>query len=471
MKRFITAAIVLVFALGLLGGCGLNSAAERRFTKEGFSITLTENFAEESADGYIVAYSSDRDRVVVMAQREDFALFREIGLSTNISLREYAQIAIDANGVNSHVEEREGVVFFTYDNNGYSYFATVHRAPDAYWLVQFSCLTGDFDKRFDNFVAWAKTIEVEQTNMSIIGDIVSDIVTDLNRPQAMNFSKSGFTITLDDSFEEIEADGFTAAYISDEHMTMVMVLKEDFAIFQAAGIPTDISLAEYAQITIDANGVSSRIIERDGLVYFTYESGNNSYLAVVYRGADAYWLINFATFTEEFDGLLRDFINWAKGVNIAQGAGAPPAINDTVDAAPLTRVVTLGQFNIYNGDNPDVQKGWVTDGLGFDSNLTLRNFTDARYLIVEFDREPAGNIDFIWSYIGSEGHFGWNQTNMGSASSGAFTLTDRTLTIDLTKMNGYNDFANTTNSDLVIFLGYYSNSWYDLPITDAYFAN
>lgn len=56
--------------------------------------------------------------------------------------------------------------------------------------------------------------------------------------------------------------------------------------------------------------------EEDGLVYFTYEKSNNGkdykYYATVFKGTDAYWLIQFACEVDDFDKFLPDFQKMGK---------------------------------------------------------------------------------------------------------------------------------------------------------------
>jgi hypothetical protein len=119
--------------------------------------------------------------------------------------------------------------------------------------------------------------------------------------------------------------------------------------------------------------------------------------------------------------------------------------------------VTLGDFQEL-GDMPNQEGGWWSDGVGV-SPYTAQDFTDSRYLILEFNRKPYGEIDFAW--IGDTNDWVWTVTS--------FTPQSRILIIDLAMINGYNQYIQA--SSLKIFICCYGDSWQDLIILDAYFAN
>ena len=81
------------------------------------------------------------------------------------------------------------------------------------------------------------------------------------------------------------------------------------------------TLNEYAKLVITANSLTATAAEEDGLVYFTYEKSNNGkdykYYATVFKGTDAYWLIQFACEVDDFDKFLPDFQKWAKSVKFS----------------------------------------------------------------------------------------------------------------------------------------------------------
>jgi hypothetical protein len=142
-----------------------------------------------------------------------------------------------------------------------------------------------------------------------------------------------------------------------------------------------------------------------------------------------------------------------------------PSPDTTPSVDNLTRTVTLGGFAIVNDDAPDYQKGWCSDNdSGLPSSGSVSDFTGAQYLVVEFDKAPVGGIFFVW--VGDSDGAQWNQTDRVVPDLGT---TETLLVIELSEMNGYDNYIKCTGF-VKIFLGYYSSSWNDLGIKDAYLA-
>jgi hypothetical protein len=136
-------------------------------------------------------------------------------------------------------------------------------------------------------------------------------------PAGKVFTAEGFAITLDDSFTEVETTR-VAAYNSTNNMMAVAVVveKETFESIETFGLTSDMSLEIYATFGILTEERDSTVEEKDGLTYFTYETGTFSYMAVAYRGADAFWIVRFGSTTENFDSLTDQFFAWAKSVEV-----------------------------------------------------------------------------------------------------------------------------------------------------------
>ena len=165
-KYFKFAAVILVLlTVCLFCGCsffsGLGAAQEKEFSKAGMSITLTDDFTEQDIVSQTAVYASAKH--IVMALKEEYALFEEIGDS--LSLQEYAQLVCQNNDLTADIEEKDGLVCFEYENeaNGrdFAYFAVVQKGTDAYWLFQFSCDSSNYEDSKEQFIDWAKTIRFE----------------------------------------------------------------------------------------------------------------------------------------------------------------------------------------------------------------------------------------------------------------------------------------------------------------------
>ena len=74
----------------LLAGCQFFSTPDKEFSKAGMSITLTSDFAETEVVTQTATYQSKDS--VVMALKEEFTLFEELGISSDMTLGEYAEL-------------------------------------------------------------------------------------------------------------------------------------------------------------------------------------------------------------------------------------------------------------------------------------------------------------------------------------------------------------------------------------------
>ena len=157
MKRISTISLVIVLMAALfLSGCALFEASPKTFAKAGMSITLTDRFTERDYVSFTAVY------VAVFALKEEFTLFEGSALGKNSSLNDYANAVILANGLDVSPATEDGLTFFTYqkENNGteYTYFSTVHKSGDAFWLIQFSAKTEQYESQKDNILTYAKSV-------------------------------------------------------------------------------------------------------------------------------------------------------------------------------------------------------------------------------------------------------------------------------------------------------------------------
>jgi len=140
-----------------------------------------------------------------------------------------------------------------------------------------------------------------------------------SKPTEKTFTKEGFSITLTSNFTEKDVVSQTAYYQSSS--SYVFALKEEFSLFESVGInAADYTLDDYAKLVMENNSVAAALDKKDGLTSFIYEKHVNgkdiTYLATVHKGADAFWLIQFACETKDFGNFQNQFIKWAKTVKV-----------------------------------------------------------------------------------------------------------------------------------------------------------
>ena len=113
---------------------------------------------KESELGFYAYYVSNFCGVVVL--KEDFSL--EEGLADR-SLEEYIGNVITNNGhTGIEPQNKDDLWFYVRDNNGTRSYSYSYKGSNAFWVVQFLCMTSDAPKLEDQFCLWANSVEVEQ---------------------------------------------------------------------------------------------------------------------------------------------------------------------------------------------------------------------------------------------------------------------------------------------------------------------
>ena len=169
MKKIISAFVLICVLVSVLCGCSLLSAksgSDKEFSGEGLTITLTDNFRTAEIEGYTLCY--DSFDVAVYALKENFEVFENAGLD-NVTLDDYKGYVLDANSKYSPKEDNsfDGLTVLRYESyieakkTNFTYFVSLYKGTDAFWIVNFMCLESDRDTYQPLFELWSSTIEVE----------------------------------------------------------------------------------------------------------------------------------------------------------------------------------------------------------------------------------------------------------------------------------------------------------------------
>ena len=165
MKHITKLLVIATLACAmLLCAC---SASPKTFIKDGMSITLTNKFSESTQEGFTVVYASMTEGVMVT--KESFDSLAAVNITADSTLTDYANIVISANSL-TNIEVKTAsdnkVTYFTYESTvdgvSYSYVATVFKGTNAFWLIQFSSTTENFNAEMQNtFLGYAASVTVE----------------------------------------------------------------------------------------------------------------------------------------------------------------------------------------------------------------------------------------------------------------------------------------------------------------------
>lgn len=137
---------------------------------------------------------------------------------------------------------------------------------------------------------------------------------------AKEYTKDGFSITLEGNFEEKEQKNFDIYY--ESLTSFVAVLKEDFDSLKLIELDENSTLEEYGKAVLKSNNLSDKELhDLDGKYkYFEYDATMDKekfyYIGVVTKGSDSFWLINFCSEYKNKDEFKDKFINWAKTIKV-----------------------------------------------------------------------------------------------------------------------------------------------------------
>ena len=153
-----------------------------------------------------------------------------------------------------------------------------------------------------------------------IGRTVGAAVAEASaQPQV--FAVENLEITLSSKYSPLEMEGYTACFGS--HDAAVFVTRELFSM--APGAET-LTLEEYGALVLQNNGMNLtvQLQQTDGLTWFEYDyqnpdTGENmNYYSVLYKGPDAFWMIQFVTAVDNAQNNRIDFIHYAQSVALGE---------------------------------------------------------------------------------------------------------------------------------------------------------
>ena len=153
------AAMVLVMAI-LLCACG---EKDQTFSNNGLIMNMPANYERitgQDVSGFTFAMGNNKS--ICVGLKEDKATFEAYGY--NLTLDEYTDLVIQANGLSTSVKYEGGIPTFTFvsvvDGQNFKYLAATFEARDAFWLIQFACNESKFDSMYDTFVNYMATVKV-----------------------------------------------------------------------------------------------------------------------------------------------------------------------------------------------------------------------------------------------------------------------------------------------------------------------
>jgi hypothetical protein len=128
-----------------------------------------------------------------------------------------------------------------------------------------------------------------------------------------------FSIEIPEVFEEVAVEGYTAYFKKDN--VYVWAIKDSFINLDGSSVW---EVKDYAERIHYVNALKSPtpVTVTDGLYNIEYtvfnemKNINFRYLTVMYKGSDAFWMVQFACDENEYEQYKPHFLAWAKTVKI-----------------------------------------------------------------------------------------------------------------------------------------------------------
>ena len=165
MKKYLSILLVLV-AVFMLTACASEDVDAKKFIEDDFEITLNKGFEKKELAGINHYYQNDEMQIGVTVNSESRQAFKNAGIDFPDDVKDYAEFVVKANSLSdSKVVTKGNYAQFSYKktNNGkeYYYYATAHKAGDAYYLVNIFCFASQESEYQDLFAKWSDSIVVK----------------------------------------------------------------------------------------------------------------------------------------------------------------------------------------------------------------------------------------------------------------------------------------------------------------------
>ncbi len=153
--------VVLLLTICMVTSC---KGKPKTFTSHGITVTLTSKFKPKEVQGAQVVYIANK--VGFMGNQESkSALY-----ITDGKLEEYTKKVLNVSNMKNleyNLYEKDGVKFYyayynaSVQNLEYRYMLITKEGKNSYYTMNFWSFTKTFNKYQDQFMEWAKLIEVE----------------------------------------------------------------------------------------------------------------------------------------------------------------------------------------------------------------------------------------------------------------------------------------------------------------------
>ena len=90
--------------------------------------------------------------------------------------------------------------------------------------------------------------------------------------------------------------------------------REEKALFAAYGLELD--LQRYGDLLMKSNNVTSQLSEKDGILHFSYASGDFTYVVTLWETKEAFWTVQAYCPTQDYSKVQKDIWNILSSVTV-----------------------------------------------------------------------------------------------------------------------------------------------------------
>lgn len=114
------------------------------------------------------------------------------------------------------------------------------------------------------------------------------------------------TIRIPTDYVDLSGEEFAEGldFVFGKDPLAVNGLREEKALFEAYGLELD--LQTYATLLQRSNNTASNLTEKDGILTFTYESGDFTYVVTLWETQDAFWTVQAYCQSVDYDKVRKD---------------------------------------------------------------------------------------------------------------------------------------------------------------------
>ena len=157
--------LILAIIVSCVGGCS-ESRKTALYETPDYSITMPENFDEETVEGAESCFNGRNQMLVVY--KETFDELSVVGLSELSDIDEYVSLVLRSNGmVQSDLKTRGDYDYITYtaeaDGHEHFFLATMRKGWDGFYMFTFIGDAADSSSLEETFLEYADTIIMKES--------------------------------------------------------------------------------------------------------------------------------------------------------------------------------------------------------------------------------------------------------------------------------------------------------------------